>query len=376
MMKATFLAPALGPDRTFYAVFADIMATAAAQLDVELQLIDCRKSPDEMIERGRVVARRTRRPDYVLFPNYMGVATELLPVFDEARLPVFVVAEGIAGVARASQGEPRQKRRHWLGEILPPDVEAGYELAAALTRQARERGWRGADGKIHAGILSGDQSSAGLARYRGWTRLKGEESDVRQASFHYAAWERGSAMKAAALMLRDHPEIVVIWAANDAMALGAADAVREAGRVPGRDVLVGGIDLGQEALAEVAAGSLSVSIGGHFLDGALALILLHDHHQGRDFEPWSRHSSLTKAMKRDANRYHRFLEGRGWQGVDFTRFSRVRWPGSGTCAFSLDAIVAQGEGSGRPPFDHARSLGRATTPPAPGVVTEDPSSRP
>jgi ABC-type sugar transport system substrate-binding protein len=212
-------------------------------------------------------------------------------------------------------------------------------LAKALTREARERGWKGGDGRIHVGILSGDQSSAGLARYRGWIRLKGEDRDVAQASFYYAGWERGSAKSTAALMLRDHPEVVVIWAANDAMALGAADATREVGRVPGGDVLLGGIDLGREALAQVAEGSLAVSIGGHFLDGALALILLHDHHMGRDFEPWSRRSSLTAATRRDADRYHRFLRGQAWKNVDFTRFSRVRGPGSEPPAFSLDSIL-------------------------------------
>ena len=82
-----------------------------------------------------------------------------------------------------------------------------------------------------------------------------------------------------------------------------------------------------------------MSIGGHFLDGALALILLHDHHRGRDFEPWSRQSSLTAATKRDADRYHRFLQGRPWKKVDFTRFSRVRGPGSEPPAFSLDSIL-------------------------------------
>ena len=337
-MKATFLAPALGPEGTFYGVFSDIMASAAAQLDVDLDLVDCRKSAEEMIDRGRALVHVARRPDYVLLPNYLGVAAKLLPLFDEARVPVFLVAEGIAGGARALQGEPRQKHLHWLGEILPADAEAGYLLAKALTREAHERGWSGRDGRIHVGILSGDQSAAGLARYRGWMRLKGQDGAVEQTSFHYAGWERDLAKSATALMLRSHPEVGVIWAANDAMALGAADAAREAGRVPGGDVLLGGIDLGREALAQVAEGSLAVSIGGHFLDGAQALILLHDYHEGRDFQPWSRQSSLATARKRDADRYLRFLEDRAWRSIDFTRFSRVRGERSEPAAFSLDSI--------------------------------------
>jgi ABC-type sugar transport system substrate-binding protein len=191
------------------------------------------------------------------------------------------------------------------------------------------------------GILSGGQSPAGLARFRGWHRLKGEEPDVEQTSFQYASWERGPAKSAAALMLRSHPEIGVIWAANDAMALGAAEAVREANLAPGKDVLLGGIDLGYEALVGVSEGTLAVSIGGHFLDGARALILLYDHHRGQDFEPWSRSSPLVAATANNAERYRRFVEHRGWKGVDFTRFSRVRNPGTKTPELSLESVLLE-----------------------------------
>jgi ABC-type sugar transport system substrate-binding protein len=201
----------------------------------------------------------------------MDAGRELIPALDAAGVQVLLVAEGLSSAARAALGGPRQKHRNWLGEILPDDAEAGYLLAKALTRAAREGGLTAGHGKIQVGILSGDQSSAGLARFRGWVRLKTEDPGVEQASFQYAAWERDKARSATTLMLRSQPQIGLVWAANDAMALGALDAAREAGRVPGKDILLGGIDLGHEALVAVSEGSLAVSIGGHFLDGARAL---------------------------------------------------------------------------------------------------------
>ena len=86
-------------------------------------------------------------------------------------------------------------------------------------------------------------------------------------------------------MLVAAPQIRVLWCANDSMALGALAAAVEAGRRPGEDLLIGGVDLVDRALAEVAAGRLEVSIGGHLVDGARALLLLHDHHQKRDLVP-------------------------------------------------------------------------------------------
>jgi len=338
--RVAFLAPSLGLEHGFYDVFTDVMKAAAGQLGIALQVVDCGKSAARMLESGSALAQSARRPDYVLLPDYLGTGQQLLPVLDGAGLRVLVLAEGFSRGARATLGEPRLKHRNWLGEILPDDTQAGYLLARTLTRAARKR--RTAEHpKVHVGILSGDQSSAGLARFRGWARLKAEAPDVEQASFQYAAWERDTARSAAALMLRSRAEIDVIWAANDAMALGALDAVRDAGRAPGKDVLLGGIDLSYEALVATDEGSLTVSIGGHFLDGARAILLVHDHHHGLDFEPWSRRSPLVSATPENAGPYCRFVESRAWRAVDFTRFSRARNSGAPTPDFSLESLVQQ-----------------------------------
>jgi ABC-type sugar transport system substrate-binding protein len=340
-MRAVFLAPSLGVEHSFYDVFAEVAGAAARQLHVDFETIGCGGSAERFLECGRTLARQARPPGYVLLPDYMDAGRELVPALDEAGLQVLLVAEGLSSAARAALGGPRQKHPHWLGEILPDDTEAGYLLAKALARAAREGGLAAGPGKLQVGILSGDQSSAGLARFRGWARLKTEDPGVEQASFQYAAWERDKAKSATTLMLRSQPQIGLVWAANDAMALGALEAACEAGRVPGKDILLGGIDLGHEALVAVSEGSLAVSIGGHFLDGARALLLAHDHHHGRDFEPWSRRSPLVSATPESAARYRRFVEARGWREVDFTRFSRTASPHGEPPDFTLDSILGQ-----------------------------------
>jgi hypothetical protein len=339
-MKVAFLAPCLSIQGSFYDVFTDILRCAASQLGVELDVIDCSHSAERLVDEGRRLAGTSHGPDYVLLPDYLGSGRTLLPILDEAGLRVFFVVECLTKGARATHGEPRQKHRNWLGEIVPTDLDAGYCLAKTLTSQARAQGAR--DGKIQVGILSGDQSTAGNARFQGWLRLLSAEPDVQQTSFQYAGWERGPAKSAAALMLRSHPEIGVIWAANDAMALGAVEAVREAGRAPGEEVLLGGVDLGHEALVAVDEGSLAVSIGGHCLDGARALILLHDHFKGRDFDPWSRPSSLVSVTAENVGRYRRLFEGRAWGSFDFSRFSRIKNPSLQQADFSIESLLPPG----------------------------------
>lgn len=77
--------------------------------------------------------------------------------------------------------------------------------------------------------------------------------------------------------------INIVWAANDPMALGAVEAARLSGAIPGSNFFVGGINWDEPALAAIKDGVLSVSVGGHFMTGGWELVMLYDYHHGRDF---------------------------------------------------------------------------------------------
>jgi ABC-type sugar transport system substrate-binding protein len=140
-------------------------------------------------------------------------------------------------------------------------------------------------------------------------------------------------------MFRADPQIGVVWCASDAMALGALSAALEAGRRPGKDVLIGGVDLIDRALEEVAAGRLEVSVGGHVVDGAYALVLLHDQHRTCDDTPQERTSRLVAVRAAEAHRYQRYIHERAWHVGDFTRFSRVRNPAATDTELSLQKLI-------------------------------------
>ena len=73
-----------------------------------------------------------------------------------------------------------------------------------------------------------------------------------------ADFDRKKARLAAADLMREKPRIDGFFAVNDLMALGAADAVRAAGRQG--DIKVVGFDGISEALAAIARGSLSATV--------------------------------------------------------------------------------------------------------------------
>src|SRR4029079_3192904 len=134
-----------------------------------------------------------------------------------------------------------------------------------------------------------------------------------------ANWESERASSETARLLDRHPGLTVVWSASDGMAQAAAETIRAAGKVPGKDVLVGGIDWAPFAFDEVRRGTFAASVGGHFLDGAWALVLLHDHH--RRPSGTIRAKTQLARMPRDAvDIYERVFAGR--RDVDFSRFSR------------------------------------------------------
>jgi ribose transport system substrate-binding protein len=73
-----------------------------------------------------------------------------------------------------------------------------------------------------------------------------------------ADFERDKARRAAAALLRADPHIAGIFAVNDLMALGAADAVRAAGRRD--DVEIVGFDGIESALAAIRRGRLAATV--------------------------------------------------------------------------------------------------------------------
>ncbi|CAA9571584.1 MAG: ABC transporter, substrate-binding protein (cluster 2, ribose/xylose/arabinose/galactose) [uncultured Truepera sp.] len=58
-------------------------------------------------------------------------------------------------------------------------------------------------------------------------------------------------------LLQAHPEVDVVYAHNDEMAIGAISALEAAGRTPGEDVLVLSIDGGKEAVQLVVDGKIN-----------------------------------------------------------------------------------------------------------------------
>ena len=79
----------------------------------------------------------------------------------------------------------------------------------------------------------------------------------------------------------DGTPIDVVFAHNDGMALGAIQAIREAGMVPGEDIILVGIDAVKLAFEAIIAGDMNVTVECSPLMGPLVVDVIEQHLAGR-----------------------------------------------------------------------------------------------
>jgi galactofuranose transport system substrate-binding protein len=87
-------------------------------------------------------------------------------------------------------------------------------------------------------------------------------------------------------LLQAHPDVNVVYAHNDEMAIGAIQALELAGRKPGEDVLIVSIDGTRDALQAIIDGKMGVTVESSPFFGPLACDVMKRYAAGETIEPW------------------------------------------------------------------------------------------
>jgi ABC-type sugar transport system substrate-binding protein len=284
--------------------------------------------------------------DYLIVCNNLDIGGEIIKMADAAQVKMIFLNVDLDRKDWAEYGEPRTKYRNWLGSIVPDHEGAGYGIATAiLTEAARIKTNR----PLKVLALTGDADTpASVERVQGLKRAVGDMTkllglnSVELVDVRYLDWSAKTAEASVRQFLGTGQRIDALWAANDPMALGGMAALREGGYKPGKDVLVGGLNWSQDAVKAVLDGQMVVTQGGHFLLGAWAMVVLRDHHDGRDFaEEDVRLQIPMGAIDLPVARRFPDIGKTDWRQVDFTRFSKTRNPQLNRYEFTQDALLAQ-----------------------------------
>lgn len=329
VFKAGFVAPA-EPGDPFFGQVIDVMQAAANDLNIELKVGYSGRNMSMYAKKRGLKLIKTYKPDYFLTGFWQGGAKYHLSGAEAEGVETFVINAPAVRDDDFSTVAPRTGIRSWLGQMTPDNEKAGYQLAEVLIEEARKRKLFGDDGKVHLIALNGDDEDiSAKLRIKGLKASMNKHKNVVLHEIVLAGWVKETADRETGRMLKDYPQTSVIWSASDHMALGAAAAAERAGRKPGQDILIGGFDWDEANLRDIRDGRITASIGGHILEGALALILLYDYHKGVDFAGElgvKFHSPMYVVTSDNIDRYQRLFEGMNWEDVDFTKFSKALNP--------------------------------------------------
>jgi ABC-type sugar transport system substrate-binding protein len=348
-IKVTFISPGISdinnPTGGFWLSVSAFMQAVAEDLNMDLEIIYSERNHVLMQQQAVEVAGRTEHPDYLIVANEKLAAGKMVEVADTAGMKTFMISSIFVGEQAQQYGAPRKKYPNWIGSLIPDDRWAGYQIAKLIIERALQAGVKAKDGKLHIVAIAGDRvTQTSVERVEGLKKAVSEYSDVELKQIFYAEWNKNKAYEQTESFLKRYQEIGAIWGANDPIALGAMEGAIAAGKSPGKDVFIGGLNWDQPGIAKVKDGSLVTTVGGHFMTGGWALVLLYDYHHGRDFAEEGVQFQRQIFSALHSGNIDVFLEklgDRNWSKIDFTKFSKVLNPTIKEYDFSLDAFWKQ-----------------------------------
>lgn len=236
-------------------VYTDAAGSAAKQVsDVE-----------SMIAQGVDVIFLAPREERPLVPAVMRARA--------AGIPVFLVDRSVdPEVARAGE--------HYVAFLGSDFVDQGRRAAEWLVENFE------GDEAVIIQLEGTTGSSPANDRKAGFDAVIAEQDDMEIVASRSGDFARDTGRQVMETLLQAHPDVNVVYAHNDEMAIGAIAALEAAGRTPGEDVLVVSIDGTRDALQAIIDGKMGVTVESSPFFGPLACETMRRYAAGETIEPW------------------------------------------------------------------------------------------
>jgi ABC-type sugar transport system substrate-binding protein len=253
----------------FWNNYYQFMKAGADQLGVDLVLLNADNNADQATKYIEDLI--SQKVDGIIMVPYWSLDKKALEDTKAANIPL-IFTDVYSSVAHQDPSYP-----NYLAFVGPSDEEAGYQMGKALFAATEAN----AEGKKVIGWVEGTAgTSVAIDRNKGLERALAEHPEVVVAGKVNGNFVRDESQAAFESLYQAHPDIKGVWAANGGTATGVMTAIKNAGKVPGKDIMVVAMDLNQENVDAVKSGELLFDIGGHWLQGGFALVLMHDYLNG------------------------------------------------------------------------------------------------
>ncbi|MBN1378937.1 MAG: ABC transporter substrate-binding protein [Gammaproteobacteria bacterium] len=354
VLRVGFLCPK-PPGQGFWGQVIQVMQAAAADLEIELR-VKCDESGSSFGNKraGERLLNSEPKLDFLLTGYWAAVTKYHLAIAQERGIKVFVFNADIRDDEQNEVGGPRGKYDNWIGHMVPDDQAAAMEMTKILIDRAANEKKKTANNPVNVYAFLGTGQSpiarkriAGLHEHGKLTpNAKLHEVSMTIVDRRTKIVKNDGAREWAKKIISESLEIDVIWTNNQDEMWGAVQGIEQAGKIPGKDIFVGGFDWDPDSILAIADGRISVSMFGHFLEGAWALILAHDYYYGFDFKDDTGVSISTPIVAmtpENISQYEKILDKDFWAKVDFRKFSKKYNPELESYNFSISQFLDYSE---------------------------------
>ncbi len=237
----------------------------------ELVYADAQQKQENQIKALRSFI--ARKVDVILFTAL--VETGYGPVLEEAKkakIPVIMIDRDV-----------QEKDRHLRMTIMGSDfVKEGEKAGMWLAEYLKKKGIDDGTKPVNIVELQGTTGSApAIDRKKGFETVLAKHPNwklTRSQTGNFTSSEGKAVMEA---FLKADKNIQVLYAHNDQMALGAIQAIKEAGLAPGKDIVIVGVDAVKGAFEAMVKGEMNASIECSPLLGPQAVQAVKDLRAGK-----------------------------------------------------------------------------------------------
>ncbi len=264
----------VGSESGWRTSFSESVKAEAEKRNINLKFSDAQQKQENQIKAVRSFI--AQGVDAIIIAPV--VETGWQPILMEAkraRIPVVIVDRNVA-VTNDSLYLTR----------IAPDFELEGEKAANWLMEKTE-------GKCNILELQGTVgSSAAIGRMKGFNKVLEQHPEAKIVRSQTAEFTRAKGKEVMESLLKAEAggkNICALWSHNDEMALGAIQAIKEAGLQPGKDILVVSVDAVDDALKAIVDGTINVSVELSPHLGGPAFDVIDQYRNGKkDFEKWIR----------------------------------------------------------------------------------------
>jgi simple sugar transport system substrate-binding protein len=261
----------IGAESEWRTACTNSVNAAAAEYNIDLIFSDAQQKQENQLQAIRSFIQQ--KVDIIAFTPVVETGWEaILKECIEAKIPTICVDRSIQGSDRqAPDPNDTNDPDNWFTAFIGSDMEqegnraANWMIANVPTLLPGKEVYNIVELQGTVG------SSAQAGRFKGFRDILGIPSadalgTSSDGKYKILLSQTGNFTRAEgkqvmeAFMKSEGPNIDVLFAHNDDMGIGAIQAIQEAGRVPGKDIIIIGIDAVKGAFEAMIAGTMNASI--------------------------------------------------------------------------------------------------------------------